>query len=131
MAFDIGKKRIGVATTDGLQMIASPLRTVEAKEVWSFLKSELSLDIPERIIVGMPKGLDGKDTDGTVFAQKFVDTFTKRYPNIPVELADERFTSTMALGALHQMGKKTKGNKALIDEMSAALILQGFLDRKR
>ena len=111
-------------------MIASPVETVEAKQIWKYLEYKFKEGKPDELIIGMPKSLKGEDTDGTKVALDFSKKFKKRYPHIQVVEADERFTSVMALQAMNMAGMKLKGNKALVDELSACIILQGYLDSK-
>lgn len=130
IALDIGVKRIGMAVTDPMQMIASPHATVAAADIWTTLQKEFDQELPDEVVIGMPKGLDAKATDGTEVATKFARTFKQKFPKMKLYEVDERFTSKMALQSMHEVGMKTKGNKALIDELSATIILQGYLQSK-
>ena len=131
MAIDYGAKRTGVAVTDPLQLIANGLTTVNTEQLFSFLKEYFTKEPVEKLIVGNPKNLDNSDTDVTLLVQKFVETFTKRFPSIMVELVDERYTSKLAFQSMLESGmkKKDRRNKKLVDEISATILLQQYLDK--
>ncbi|MTI31647.1 Holliday junction resolvase RuvX [Xanthovirga aplysinae] len=133
LAIDYGSKRVGLAVTDPLQMICSPLDTVHSKDVIEFLKSYEETEGIEAFVVGMPKNLDNSDTNATQLVKHFVGLLKKRFPNIPIHLHDERFTSKMAFDAMLKGGmkKKDRRNKGNIDKISAAIILQSFLESKQ
>lgn len=129
MAIDYGKKRVGLAVTDNSQIIASGLTTVAEKEVMDFLKDYLKTEKVEKFLLGYPLGLDGLETDATKGVEKFSEKLSKVFPNVPIVLVDERFTSKMAMQTLVQSGvsKKKRRNKALLDEVSATIMLQDYL----
>ncbi|BAO74511.1 putative Holliday junction resolvase [Winogradskyella sp. PG-2] len=129
LAIDYGTKRTGIAVTDEMQIIASGLTTVETKELITFLKKYIATENVERFVVGLPKQMDNTASDSEVYIQKFLDQLTKSIPDIPVVRIDERFTSKMAFQTMIDSGlkKKQRQNKALIDEISATLILQSYL----
>ncbi len=129
MAFDYGGKRTGIAVTDPLQIIASGLTTVATDKVMDFLETYLFTEEVECFVVGDPRSLDNEATDATSGADEFAEKLKKKYPHIQLEREDERFTSKMALRSLIDSGvsKKKRRNKALIDEVSATLILQSYL----
>ena len=129
MAIDYGKKRVGLAVTDPLKMIAGGLATVMAQELIPYLKKYLQREAVELFIVGEPKNLDGTDTDATAAATECVRILQKNFPVIPVKKMDERFTSKMAFQSMLQSGlkKKDRRNKALVDEISATILLQNYL----
>ena len=129
MAIDYGLKRVGVAVTDPLKMIANPLDTIESKKIIDFIKSYSEKEEVERIIVGMPKNLQNQDTDATALVTKFI-TKLKEVVNIPIETIDERFTSKMAFQSMIDSGmkKKDRQNKGTIDKVSATIILQDYLE---
>ena len=129
LAIDYGTKRTGLAVTDELQIIASGLTTVETNELITFLKNYSEAEDVERIVVGLPKQMDNTASESEIFIQKFLVKLNKALPNIPVERVDERFTSKMAFQTMIDSGlsKKQRRNKALIDEISATLILQSYL----
>ena len=123
--------RTGIAVTDELQLIASGLTTVATKELPAFLKEYLSQEKVERIVLGEPKQMDGTVSESERLIGPFVAKLKRWYPEIKVVRQDERFTSKMAVQSMVSAGakKKKRQNKALIDELSATLILQSYLDR--
>lgn len=129
LAIDYGTKRTGIAVTDEMQIIASGLTTVDTKDLLVFLKDYVASEHVEKFVVGQPKQMDNTVSESEVFIQKFLEQLTKVIPNIPVERVDERFTSKMAFQTMIDSGlkKKQRQNKALIDEISATLILQSYL----
>lgn len=133
MAIDYGKKRTGIAVTDDMQIIASGLDTVETVKIFDFLKNYFSENQVETIVVGLPTDLKGNISEVETDIQKFIENFTKQYPQIPVERLDERFTSKMASFFISQSGKsrKERQSKELIDKVSATIILQNFLEQKQ
>ncbi|WP_159019736.1 Holliday junction resolvase RuvX [Algibacter sp. L3A6] len=132
LAIDYGTKRTGIAITDELQIIASGLTTVNTKEIFSFLKTYTSKERVELFLVGEPKQMDNTASESEVFISKFLDKLEKQFPNIPVKRVDERFTSKMAFQTMIDSGlkKNQRKNKALVDEISATLILQSYLYSK-
>lgn len=129
IAIDYGKKRTGLAVTDPLQIIAGGLATVMTQELIPYLKKYLQQETVELFIVGEPKNLDGTNTDATAFAAECVRILQKNFPTIPVKKLDERFTSKMAFQSMLQSGmkKKDRQNKSLVDEISAIILLQNYL----
>lgn len=129
LAIDYGTKRTGLAVTDELQIIASGLTTVNTKELLAYLKTYTTTESVDKIIVGLPKQMDNTASESEVFIQKFLLKLNQEIPDIPVERIDERFTSKMAFQSMIDGGlkKKQRQNKALIDEISATLILQSYL----
>ncbi|MFA5244234.1 MAG: Holliday junction resolvase RuvX [Pedobacter sp.] len=132
LAFDYGTKRIGIAVTDPLQIIATGLDTVHPKDIIDYLKKYLSSEQVELFVVGEPKQMDGTDSQSTPHIKGFITTLKKNFPEIPVERIDERFTSKMASATIAQSGlKKTdRQNKARLDTISATIILQTYLEKK-
>jgi putative Holliday junction resolvase len=133
LALDYGTKRTGVAVTDELQLIASGLTTVDTKELMVFLERYISEEKVERILVGEPKQKDGNHSTVEVKIQEFLNVFSNKYPKLTIERVDERFTSKMAFQTMIDSGlkKKQRQNKALVDEISATIILQDFLNRNQ
>ena len=131
MALDYGKKRTGIAVTDPLQMIASPLTTVDTSTLFDFLKDYVSKETVEKILIGLPLNLDGSDTDATAAVRHNVRGIKNSFPNIAIETVDEQFSSKQASRAMVEMGmkKKDRQEKGNIDKMAAALMLQEYLDR--
>lgn len=132
IAIDFGTKRVGIAVTDPLKMIASPLETVLEKDIITFLKSYHQKETIETIVLGMPKNTQNKATHATPFVLAFEKKLLETFPSIPLEKIDERFTSKIALDAMISGGtsKKYRREKGNIDKISAAIILQSYLDRK-
>lgn len=129
LAIDYGKKRSGIAVTDPLQIIASGLCTVETPSLLNYIKKYILSETVDRVIIGLPKTLRNEDTDATPLVIRFISVFKTHIPQIPIETIDERFTSKMATQSMLQSGlkKKDRLNKALIDEISATIILQDYL----
>lgn len=132
LAIDFGKKRTGLAVTDPLQIIASGLETVDSNELIGYLKKYFAAEQVDKVLIGYPLNWDDTPTDATPLVDKFLKQFQHVFPNMLFELCDERFTSKMATDAMLQMGlkKKARANKALIDEISATIILQEYLQSK-
>lgn len=132
LAFDYGTKRIGIAVTDPLQIIATGLDTIHPKEIVDFLKKYLSSEQVKLFVVGEPKQMDGTDSQSAPHIKGFITTLKKNFPEIPVERIDERFTSKMASAVVAQSGlKKTdRKDKARLDTISATIILQTYLEKK-
>lgn len=129
MAFDYGTKRIGVAVTDPLQIIATALTTIHPKDSITFLKKYLLQEQVEAFVVGMPKQLNGSDSQSAVHVKGFVNLLKKTFPQIPIMLMDERFTSKMASASIAESGLKRskRQEKGLVDAVSAVIILQDYL----
>lgn len=132
VAIDYGGKRVGVATTDPLQLIATGLQTVHSKDIISFLEAYLAKEEVETIVVGLPRSLSNEKTNATEMVENFVKHLGKKFPKVSVVTADERFTSKMASQAMVMGGmkKEKRKNKATVDETSAVIILQGYLQSK-
>lgn len=129
LSIDYGKKRTGIAVTDPLQIIANGLATVSTCELMNFLQSYTSKEHVERIVIGEPKRLNGEPSENLQRVRQFVERW-KRQSTIPIEYYDERFTSVLAHKAMIDGGlkKKARQNKALVDEISATIILQDYLN---
>lgn len=130
VAIDYGNKRTGIAVTDPLKLIATPLETIHTQDIFTYLKSYVQQQPVEAFVVGMPKKLDNTPTDVTSAVIGFVRKLQKEIPGIPVHTLDERFTSRMAFQAMIAGGlkKKDRQNKATVDKVSAAIILQSYLE---
>lgn len=130
LALDYGLKRTGIAATDPLQIIASPVTTVATKELFSYLKEYISREGVDTLVIGMPKRLDDSDTHSTAAVVKFISEFKSVFPQIDVVEEDERFTSKMAVQAMVAGGmkKKDRRKKENVDKISAVLILQSYLE---
>ena len=133
MAIDYGKKRTGIAVTDILQIIANGLTTVPTTELMDFILKYVEKEPVERIVVGYPKQMNNEDSENMKRIVPFVNHLKKKLPHIPVEWVDERFTSVLAHQAMLDGGlrKKARQNKALVDEISATIILQSYLESKK
>lgn len=132
LAIDYGTKRTGIAVTDELQIIASGLTTVPTKELIPFLKKYTSEEDVELFIVGEPKQMNFEASESEVSIAKFLIKLQKAFPKIPMKRVDERFTSKMAFQTMIDSGlkKNQRKNKALVDEISATIILQSYLYNK-
>ena len=132
LAIDYGKIRTGIAVTDELQIIASGLTTVLTKELIPFLKSYTETEKVELFIVGLPKQMNNEASESEVLIGPFLEKLEKKFPNITIERVDERFTSKMAFQTMIDGGlrKNQRKNKALVDEISATIILQSYLYNK-
>lgn len=132
LSIDYGKKRTGLAVTDPLQMIANGLTTVDTAQLLDFIADYLSKEQVERIVVGYPKQTNGEDSENMKRITPFVNRLRKLYPTITVELYDERFTSVLAHRAIIEsgIGRKARQDKALVDKISATIILQDYMERK-
>ncbi|MCO5724019.1 Holliday junction resolvase RuvX [Robiginitalea marina] len=132
LALDYGVKRTGIAVTDPLQLIASGLATVPTQELLAFLEDYVRREAVERIVVGDPRQMDGSPSEVEGAIGKFLKALHNQLPEIPVSRQDERFTSRMAAQSLLEGGmkKKKRQEKALLDEVSATLILQSFLSSR-
>jgi putative Holliday junction resolvase len=134
LALDYGKKRTGVAVTDPLQIIASGLLTVETANIFDYLKKYTETEQVELIVVGYPITMENtKPSHSLPIIIKFIADLKKKFPTMPVETEDEHFTSKMAVRAMIDGGvkKMKRRDKGLIDKVSAAIILQSFLERKQ
>lgn len=131
LALDFGKVRTGIAVTDEMQIIASGLTTVDTKELLTFLKDYIAKEKVDKIIVGEPKQMNNTASESEVLIIPFLTKLKTIFPNIPVEREDERFTSKLAFRTMIDSGlnKKQRKNKALVDEISATIILQSYLSR--
>ncbi len=129
LSIDYGKKRTGLAVTDPLQIIASGLATVSTSELFDYLKQYVAKEQVERIVIGEPKQPNGQPSENLQRVQQFVNRWRKAMPDIPIEYYDERFTSVLAHQAMIDGGlkKKARQDKALVDEISATIILQDYM----
>ncbi|MDX1277988.1 Holliday junction resolvase RuvX [Oceanihabitans sediminis] len=132
LALDFGTKRTGIAVTDELQIIASGLTTVPTKELIPFLTDYFKNEKVELVVVGEPKQLNNEVSESEAAIQNFIKKFTASFPEMPMKRVDERFTSKMAFQTMIDSGlnKKQRKNKALVDEISATIILQSYLYSK-
>ena len=129
MAIDYGSKRVGIAVTDSLQIIATALTTVHSKDLIAFLDDYFKKEKVECIVVGEPKTLANEASDSARFIEPFVTHLTRKYPHIKIARYDERFTSTLAHQTMQLSGinKKARANKDTVDVISATIILQDYM----
>lgn len=129
LALDYGKKRTGIAVSDPLQLIATGLTTIDTLNLLAFLKKYLADEVVEKVLIGLPKNLKNEDTDATQLVLRFIEIFKNNFPNLPIETLDERFTSKMAVQTMIDSGlkKKDRRNKALVDEISATILLRDYM----
>ena len=133
LSVDYGKKRTGIAVSDPLQLIANGLATVPTSELFDYLQSYMQKEEVELIVVGEPRQPDGSPSENMTRVQQFVNRWRKVCPQIPVVFYDERFTSVLAHQAIIEsgIGRKARQNKALVDEISATIILRDYLESRR
>lgn len=132
LAIDYGRKRCGIAVTDVLQLIPNGLTTVPSHQLLQYVSDYVNREPVERILIGLPKQMNNEASENTKYIEPFVRSLQKRLPNMPIDYVDERFTSVMAHRTMLEAGlkKKDRQNKALVDEISATIILQTYLDSK-
>lgn len=133
MAIDYGTRRTGLAVTDVLRIVPNGLATVATHELPSFLASYFSREPVDIIVVGYPINMNGQDSASMAQIRPFVDKLRKQYPDKRIEMFDERFTSVIAHRAILDsgIGKMARRNKALVDEISATIILESYMDSKQ
>lgn len=133
ISIDYGKKRTGLAVSDPLQLIAGGLATVATHELWDYLTQYVAREQVERIVIGEPRQPNGQPSENLARVQQFVSRWRKQRPDIPIEYYDERFTSVLAHQAMLDAGlrKKTRQDKALVDEISATIILEDYLRSRK
>jgi putative Holliday junction resolvase len=132
LAIDYGSRRVGLAVTDTQQIIASGLTTVKTSDLMNYLAKYFELNRVDCVVVGYAKNLDNTLSESSKYIEPFVLRLKKAYPDLIIERVDERFTSKMAFQAMIDSGisKKARSNKALVDQISATIILQSYLDRR-
>jgi len=133
LAIDYGQKRVGLAVTDPLKITANALDTVPSHEIFDYLKRYISKEDIEKIVVGLPKQMSGELSSSMQYIEPFVKVLKRNFPDIEIEYADERFTSTMAQKVIIEAGikRKERQNKALVDKVAALIILQTYLESNR
>ena len=133
LSIDYGKKRTGIAVTDPLKIIANGLATVSISELLTFLLDYIKKEPVERIVIGKPMQMNGQASENMARVQQFYNRWNNLHTGIPIEYVDERFTSVIAHQAMIDGGlkKKSRQNKALVDEISATIILQSYMDSRR
>jgi putative Holliday junction resolvase len=133
LSIDYGKKRTGLAVTDPSQIIAGGLATVATSELFDYLQAYISREQVEMIVIGEPRQPNGEPSENLARVQQFVNRWRKAVPQVPIQFYDERFTSVLAHQAMLQGGlkKKDRQNKALVDEISATIILEDYLRSRK
>lgn len=133
LAIDYGRKRVGLAVTDPLQIIANKLTTVRAHDIFDYLTEYFKKEQTDLVVVGYPKTLTNEASESVRYINPFLKQFQKKFPDVKLELVDERFTSKMAFQTMIDAGlkKKARQNKELVDAVSATIILQFYLEQKR
>ncbi len=133
LSIDYGKKRTGLAVSDPLQLIAGGLTTVATHDLYDFLQQYVAREQVERIVIGEPRQPNGQPSENLARVQQFVNRWRKQMPHIPIEYYDERFTSVLAHQAMRDVGlhKKARQDKALVDEISATIILEDYMRSKK
>ena len=133
LAIDFGKKRVGLAVTDPAKIIATRLTTVPANQIWVYLEEYFSKETVETVVVGYPRQLNNEASEAVRYINPFLRKFQQNYPEMRLELADERFTSKLAFQTMIDGGlkKEKRRDKALVDGISATIILQAFLEQER
>ena len=133
LAIDYGRKRSGIAVSDSMQIIANGLTTVPSHTLINFLKYYVEKESVELFIIGLPRQMNYEESESMQYIKPFVKKLQKEIPDIPVEYSDERFTSQIAHQTMIDGGlkKKQRQNKALVEEISATIILQGYMEGRR
>ncbi len=132
LALDYGRKRTGIAVTDPLQIIATGLETVPTHTLDAFLAKYLAENKVDAVVIGMPRQADGTPSESYTYIRPFVEKLRKKYPALPIEMHDERYTSVLAMRAMIDGGvkKSDRQNKALVDRVSATIILQSWMQQR-
>lgn len=130
LAIDYGKKRVGIAVTDPLKLIANGLDTVPSNEIYKYLSEYFDREEVERVVVGYPVKLNNEPSEAVRYVNEFIRTFIRKFPGIPLEQHDERFTSRIAFQAMLDGGvkKNKRKDKAMVDKVSATILLQSYLE---
>lgn len=129
LAIDYGKKRVGLAVTDPLQIVANALETVATENIFTYLENYVAHEQVEKFVIGLPKQMSGELSEAMQYIQPFADKLKKKFPNQEIIFVDERFTSSLAQKTIIEAGikKKARRNKALVDKVAATIILQTYL----
>ncbi len=133
LAIDYGRKRTGLAVTDVLRITANPLLTIETNQLMDWLANYFTQEIVDEVVIGHPTQMNGEESESMNYIRPFMGNFKKQFPNIPITMYDERFTSVLAHQAMIAGGmkKKDRQNKAVVDKIAACIILEGYLDSLR
>lgn len=133
LAIDYGRKRVGLAVSDPQQIIANKLATITTHSIWDFLLTYFINEKVDEVVIGYPLQMNNTASEAVVYINPFIKKFKEKYPGIPLEVIDERFTSKMAFQTMIDGGVKKAGrrNKAMVDAISATIILQSYMEQKR
>ncbi len=133
LAIDYGRKRTGIAVTDPLRITANPLLTIETKELLNWLTDYFAHEQVDEVVIGHPTKMNGEDSESMNYIRPFMGVFKKTFPDKPITMYDERFTSVLAHRAMIDGGmkKKDRQDKAVVDKIAACIILEGYLDSLR
>ena len=133
LAIDYGRKRTGIAVTDPLRITANPLLTIETKELLNWLTDYFAHEQVDEVVIGHPTQMNGEDSENMNYIRPFMGVFKKTFPDKPITMYDERFTSVLAHRAMIDGGmkKKDRQDKAVVDKIAACIILEGYLDSLR
>jgi len=131
LAIDYGRKRTGLAVTDVLRITANPLLTIETNQLMAWLADYFSKEPVDEVVIGHPTQMNGQDSESMNYIRPFIGTFKKQFPDKPITMYDERFTSVLAHQAMIAGGmkKKDRQNKATVDKIAACIILEGYLEK--
>jgi putative Holliday junction resolvase len=133
LAIDYGQKRIGMAVSDPMKLIANGLDTVSPQQIFLFLEKYIANNPVEKFVIGLPKQMNGEESETMGDIRTFAKTLERKFPDIAIDFFDERFTSVLAHKTMLEsgIGKKARQNKALVDKISATIILQDYLEKLR
>ena len=133
LAIDYGRKRTGLAVTDMLRITANPLLTIETNQLMNWLADYFSREQVDEVVIGHPTQMNGEESESMNYIRPFMGNFRKQFPDKPITMYDERFTSVLAHQAMLAGGmkKKDRQNKAVVDKIAACIILEGYLDSLR
>lgn len=133
LAIDFGKRRTGLAVTDPLRITANPLLTIDTKDLLSWLADYFAKQQVDEVVIGHPTQMNGEDSESMNYIRPFMAAFAKQFPDKPITMYDERFTSVLAHQAMLAGGmkKKDRQNKAVVDKIAACIILEDYLESKR
>jgi putative holliday junction resolvase len=131
LGMDVGQKRIGLAVTDPLKIIATGLDTVSVAEIFNYLKDFTAREEVETFVVGLPVQMNNNPSESAIYIDPFIKKLVKAFPDIPVRRIDERFTSKIAKQTMIDAGttRAARRNKAVVDKISAVIMLRSFLDQ--
>ena len=133
LAIDFGRKRTGLAVTDALRITANPLLTIETKELIDWLQDYFSHEPVDEVVIGHPTQMNGQDSESMNYIRPFLGVFKKTFPDKPITMYDERFTSVLAHRAMMDGGmkKKDRQDKTVVDKIAACIILEGYLEKSK